>query len=710
MSRSIQWLKEHNLVSLIGLLISGSAAVFVLRAIPGFSFKECALFLSLAFLSIVPPGWFLIDCVAPGLASASQRWALVGVIGYAASIIVGYFVGVIGWPQLYLPILVLILLGAVIKLIAQARVDVKSSWWRGATARLLQPPAVIVGILICSGVAVSSPLMAPLRQVAPGLYYDYAYVDTYYNTARAQIYMQGAPPYTLADLAGALPYVYPDFHNFWIGQLARWGQIDLNRVYFLYAPLVMIGLYTLLMYAVGRALTASTWGGYIGAALPYVLLIPNICETRFIQDNPNLCGYYTESLIHFLDLRGNLSYGIGGMLVAAIILTVHLARQKEFDSHTQTGLLTLSGLLAVFLLRIRPHFFFALAPWLFSFMLWRWWRNRSGPNLLPLLAAGLLFALVYVESTSVHYDISSTRLAINYGLINDQALRLLPDMFRALPAALPASLQPIVSVTLFAFVRLVGYAFSLIVLAYLVWLLFQRAPLSPIEVLLGLSGLTAILASTLIVLEARQTNLLGDWGFQMLNLIPILVDIFVIVPLYRLMQASLPRLAASAQSRRLLGLSVLAALAVITYQGADAYLRSQPARAYRLTQNDLDAYYWITTQTPNTAVVAAFPGHIVNQSGETIDSTNFLSGLTQRPAYLQRAAQIFNVAEVERRRALLQQIFESPDQRGVQSALRATTFDYLLVYPSEKPKTDLTCCLKLVFVSDIKIYFNISKP
>jgi len=42
--------------------------------------------------------------------------------------------------------------------------------------------------------------------------------------------MAGAPPHTLVDLAGAMPYVYPDFHLFWIGQVAHWSRIDVNTV------------------------------------------------------------------------------------------------------------------------------------------------------------------------------------------------------------------------------------------------------------------------------------------------------------------------------------------------------------------------------------------------------------------------------------------------------------------------------------------------
>ena len=211
--------------------------------------------------------------------------------------------------------------------------------------------------------------MAPIQQVSPSLYYDYSFIDVYFMTARAQVLMSGAPAYTLVDLAGAVPYVYPDFHLFWIGQSALWSGIDVNTVYLVYAPIVLIGLYTLTMYALGKELTGSRWGGYIGGSLPYVLLLSNFHDIDPYRINP--------SLMHFLDLRTALSHGVAGMLIAAVALIVSLSLRYSYPRRTLIGLLTMAGVLTVFLVRLRPHFFFALAPWYGLFVLLHVWRRRD---------------------------------------------------------------------------------------------------------------------------------------------------------------------------------------------------------------------------------------------------------------------------------------------------------------------------------------------
>jgi hypothetical protein len=239
----------------------------------------------------------------------------------------------------------------------------------------------VVGALVGLGVLATAPLMAPIQQVSPSLYYDYSFIDVYFMTARAQVLMAGAPAYTLVDLAGALPYVYPDLHLFWIGQLAHWSRIDVNAVYFVYAPIVLIGVYTLTMYALGKSLTGSRWGGYIAGSLPYVLLLSDFHDINPFQMNP--------SLMHFLDLRTALSHGVAGMLIAAVALICSLSLRYSYPRRTMIGLMTMAGVLTMFLVRLRPHFFLALAPWYGLFVLFQVWRRRDVWCAAPLLVAGL---------------------------------------------------------------------------------------------------------------------------------------------------------------------------------------------------------------------------------------------------------------------------------------------------------------------------------
>jgi hypothetical protein len=140
----------------------------------------------------------------------------------------------------------------------------------------------------------------------------------------------------------------------------------------------------------------------------------------------------------------------------------------------------------------------------------------------------------------------------------------------------------------------------------------------------------------------------------------------------------------------------LALATTVTYQGAGAVLRSQPQRAYPITAGEMNGYRWIMANTPATAVVAAHPDHRVNAGGETVATTSFLAGQTRRPAYLQRVAEYFG-AEATRRRGILARVFDAETPERVKDALSQSAFDYLLIYPDQPPRTDLSCCLISVY-------------
>jgi hypothetical protein len=123
----------------------------------------------------------------------------------------------------------------------------------------------------------------------------------------------------------------------------------------------------------------------------------------------------------------------------------------------------------------------------------------------------------------------------------------------------------------------------------------------------------------------------------------------------------------------------------------------------------MGGYYWIATNTPQTAVVAAHPRHRVNGDGETVESTNFLSGLTRRPAYLQRV-EAYGLSDAAGRREILLRLFEADAVGAVMDAVKEATFDYLLVYRDTPPRMDLSCCLTLVFDREIKIYHRDAPP
>jgi hypothetical protein len=675
------------------LLVSGAAALVVLRSTASFGFKRGLIFAILAYVSIVPMGWLLVRLLIPDVRSASARWALIVTVGYAASVLVGFFSGVLGLAHAYLPLCILCLAIMAVWSIYQTRREARIV---GRVIPLLDfvhrwpsTSACVVGALGALGVLATTPLMAPIQQVSPSLYIDYAFIDVYFMTARAHVLMHGAPAYTLVDLAGAVPYVYPDLHLFWMGQAALWSRIDVNNVYLVYAPIVLIGLYTLTMYALGKELTGSRWGGYVGGSLPYVLLLSNFHDIDPYGASP--------SLIHFLDLRTALSHGVAAMLIAAVALIASLSLRHSYSRRTLLGLLTIAGVLTIFLVRLRPHFFIALAPWYGLFMLLHVWRRRDVFSAAPLVIVGLVFAALYLESTSSHYTAGSTHLALDYGLFSHETLKYkqFPSLVQAGLGRLPAIIRPLaVSVALTVF-QLLGAAFAFILAGYAILVMRRRVRLSITELGLVLVWLTAIALSTIVVLDARR-NVGGDWGFQALVIAGPVGEILAIVPIYYALRALASRFPALMTHRHMLAVGALALATTVTYRGADSVLRSQLQRGYPITAAEMNGYQWIMANTPATAVVAAHPDHGVNANGETVATTSFLAGQTRRPAYLQRVTEYFG-AEATRRREILAGVFDSETVEGVKAALQEATFDYLLVYPDKPPRTDLSCCLAIVY-------------
>jgi hypothetical protein len=663
------------------------------------------MFLALAFVSIVPLGWLLTNLLIPEVHANCERWALIGTVGYAASVLVGFFSGVLGLGNWYLSFSFICLATALAWRISQIRSENgiigKPTQWLHLNHWWASKPACVVPALSALGVLVSTPLMAPIRKVSSSLHYDYSFIDTYFQTARAQVLMQGAPAYTSADLAGARPFVYPDFHNFWMGQIAAWSGIDVNSVYFIYTPIAMIGLRTLLMYAVGKTLTGSCWGGYIGAVLPYILLVPNVYDVDGV--------IVTAALIHFLDLRANLSEGVAGMLVAAVALVMSLSLRTCYGRRTMFGLLTIGGCLIVVMLRVRPHFFFPLLPWYGVFVLLQARRRKDVGYALPLVITGLLFALLYGESTSGHYDTTSTRLALDYGRFQGLVMPLLPGVVQGWLGQLPSIIQPLAVAITFSVMRVVGTVFSLILAGYMIAFMMRRVRLSLVEVCFVLVWLSALVAGSIVVLEARRTQASGAWGFQVFIMSLPLAGVLAIVPAYQVLRALALRIPALMERRHVFAVGALALATVVAYRGADSTLRGQVHRAYPITQDEMGGYYWIATNTPQTAVVAAHPRHRVNGDGETVESTNFLSGLTRRPAYLQRV-EAYGLSDAAGRREILLRLFEADAVGAVMDAVKEATFDYLLVYRDTPPRMDLSCCLTLVFDREIKIYHRDAPP
>jgi hypothetical protein len=305
--------------------------------------------------------------------------------------------------------------------------------------------------------------------------------------------------------------------------------------------------------------------------------------------------------------------------------------------------------------------------------------------------------VLYLESTSSHYNPGSTHLALEYGLFSREIMKYgqLPGLVQSGVGLLPAMLQPLAAPVALTAVRLLGVAFTFILTGYLILVILRRVRLSVVELGLGLVWLTAIALGSVVVLDERR-SVGGDWGFQALVIAGPVALILAIVPIDHGLRALASRFPALMVHRNMLAVAGLALATTVTYRGADSVLRSQLQRAYPITAEEMNGYRWIAANTPATAVVAAHPDHRVNANGETVATTSFLAGQSRRPAYLQRVAEYFG-AEATRRRGILARVFDAETVEGVRGALKEATFDYLLVYPDKPPRIDLSCCLTPVY-------------
>ena len=65
--------RRHLSSAHVFLLVSGAAALVVLRSTVSFGFKRSLIFAVLAYVSIVPIGWLLVRLLIPDVRSAGAR-------------------------------------------------------------------------------------------------------------------------------------------------------------------------------------------------------------------------------------------------------------------------------------------------------------------------------------------------------------------------------------------------------------------------------------------------------------------------------------------------------------------------------------------------------------------------------------------------------------------------------------------------------------
>lgn len=681
---------------------------FVLGSETPFGFKEAGRFFVFAVLSIVPLGGAIVQALLPEVESRSERAALIGITGYASSVALGFLLGAVGLPRLYLPLC----LGALPLWLAQLYVRAPAGG--GPLRRITTMTPLggfwssqslwLFGVIALLSVLVTTPLLAPRVRVTNDLMYDYSFIDQHYHLTHVLMFLQGAPMRIWPALAGTQPLVYPDFHNFWMGQLSAWSHADIDSVFYVYSPIALIALNTLLLYAFGRSVTGSPSGGYIAAALGYIVLLPNPYEPNvFLRDVEGPPWILART--HFLELASGAVYGVGWQLLTGVALCVRLVASRPVR-RAQIGALIVGAILLTALVRIRPHYFVSMAPPFFILIAWLVSKRRDLRLLVPAGVFAVVFGAVFLESTSRHYNTSTLDLALAYGPEGDLLIKYyVPQTLGKWVVRLPVIIAPIAAICLYILIRLSGAALVLILAYGLVQVARKKWHRGAVDHYL-LAVLGCAIAASAVIVKPSFVDVGGNWGTQALFIVPRIMLLLAVVPLFDLLRR-LHRWSPWVQAHSgQLALAALLLCSAVAYRGASATLHQQASRAYASSARELSVYNWIKASTPPDTVVAANPAHVVNRRGETIGDTHFLAAMTHRPAYLEKEEypNSLHAPEVSRRREILRQLFAASTADQVRDVSRRTNINLILVYPDTPTRTDFSCCMRLVYDGALQVY------
>ncbi len=674
-------------------------AVFFLFSTTPFQLGAYARVLGLALLTVPTFGWLIVQIAIPDIRSTGIRLALIVLVGLVVSMHLGFFLGAVGVQGAYLWACILSA-GLSVGLYILRQRQVHSAWHSDflTDARIfLNNPTVwiVAGLGMLSIVAIV-PLLAPLVRVTSALSVDYSYVDKFFQMARAQILSNGAPEWTAAETGGMKPLVYPDYYEFWIGTLIRWSRLETRPVYLLYVPILQVFMNVLVSYALGKTLTGSTWGGFLAVVLCNIAFFPNPYDSNFFLRNIDTDPELVMGRFHFIPWRATLTYGLAWTMLSGTVLCLALYK-KHARSGTGVGLVTIAALLVAGLLRVRSNYFLILGPLFVMFVLYWIFKLRDWRLFWVLGIFGAFVGAIYLESIDARYNLHTSALALRYGVYGKFAIALLPQQVRSIFELIPAPIQPITTQIGMIVLRMFGVVYGTLFVYEIVRLARRRISLTTPRVFL-LAALGILFVQVLFIVRAdeRYDAVGGEWGSQAMTLAIWLAVLFAIMPLFHIARATVRRFHFVQQHFYALSVPCVVLLTLVSYRGADAALHDQTIRAYPLRTSELQAYAWLKQNAPPRAIVAAHPDYQVNAKGETIAQTNFLSGMTEHPVYLERMQNYFTYTEENsRRREQLRGLFKADSPEIVRELLKQMPFDYLLVYPEIPPKIDLDCCMKL---------------
>ena len=472
---------------------------------------------------------------------------------------------------------------------------------------------------------------------------------------------------------------------------------DPADVVFVYGPLILVTVTVLLSYAVGLATTRSVWGGYIAASLLYVVLVPNVYDRNLRLANESEILWPNFYQLHYYALRYAKHSVSGEVAMLVAFLAAAIALREETD-RMRVGALTLVSLSTAALMEFRPQFALAVIPASGFLQLWFLARHRRWSFLIP----PVVFVLLFVLARSVDTADASTSITLQYGVFGADVLResagYLPSLARRAIAIFPVTTQPALGIASLMILRIIGLNYLLLILWGLVESVNLRV-LRPFSLYLSLVLVAAFVAAAFAEQPVWPANL--GMNILMACRVPVvLLAAPMVLEIGRRLRAMFPWVR---YRQMACGAAALIVFTAVSYRGANAALHDRLDRAYAITAPELAAYRWIQSHTDTDAIIAADPLHTVNELGERIRGTNFLSGMTARRVYVERVTP-FTRLEGERRTAQLRTFFSTSAKDAACGVTKVAKFDYVVEYNTDPVAAVPLPCLQLVFSGSPSVY------
>jgi hypothetical protein len=485
------------------------------------------------------------------------------------------------------------------------------------------------------------------------------------------------------------------------------GQPDALRVHLVYHYFILQVWTVLLFYALGRLLTGRKTGGYLLAALLYILV--------FLT--PRLLPYQTLPLLYFTTFpyfSSSLNLVLGtapqmysGLVVCyTILLGVALLSIKAYRREDWGVLPLLTAVLVGVLMRFRLHIFLAFAPMCGLLLLYLAVRYRRLQPLLALAVLGAISVGLYLETFLPIYLPGTSSLTLGYnGLTAAENRTQFLNFIQYWPGSIAiydwlntlglTTLQrdwlwQIVAMTGFVLFDVIGIPW-LILLAIYTFTRAVRRELRLLTLFIFGAVATGLTVGIVVKLDYDTYSVAGQSLFHVSwYVFPLVGVVAWLLLTSKRVVVRIPFL--------LVCLGFV--LAALDYQSANVrktLTDVNTARAHG-QGTETQALQWIWENTPHNAVI------LTNRYYKDAPHAYTISGLTGRAAYIEAAGtitdlQAMRIYPYDNRYQTIETLWQTTSSGQFCNVLATTIVTHVVIFNDAPLQVPDPPCLSLVWTS-----------